>query len=563
MMTDDLKQKADVAWARFEMGGGPGKHPFLRASVEATLAAALFPVLERVARLEERVPLPFDDEDEALAGMAPKHPQNLSPAESEGSARPVCDTPGCGRPIPKGGEGYPEICPTCLACLNLHDVDSRHADAASGGTSDQCRQMQTCTLREGHAGSCVPLQSIPPAPDATQGMPQSGADGPAVTPTPCATCGGARFVCDVTGKMAPCVSLSDFYGLHANRRRCPDCSKPAASTEGEKSMPSRLESLQPKPRTTPKKFARDLKERIARAASCFEDEHTAMGVRYVLGIVDAALSDYDVRDPEDFARVGAKTWQPTAASTEAPAKHDVGPGQNLSPAESDVCEHCPNCHGERDKDGCCAGCGREFEAGTTPPAPPATQGIPQSGPQAPERIEIFMSQSLGWQISRVGGGIAYVRADVHAAAERRIGEEHAALMQERRAKESGSADATQGIPERMGRLRVVRVLETRYASASVEITMPSPQGMWPHARGTEYVRADLLASAERRIAELESKLADNPAIDAEVYAAVSRQARAEGREAGVREAAKAAATYNVEVEYRILAILDKKPEVGT
>lgn len=37
------------------------------------------------------------------------------------SHQPVCDTPGCGRPIPPGGEGHPEICPTCLACLELHD----------------------------------------------------------------------------------------------------------------------------------------------------------------------------------------------------------------------------------------------------------------------------------------------------------------------------------------------------------------------------------------------------------------------------------------------------------
>jgi hypothetical protein len=28
--------------------------------------------------------------------------------------RPTCDTPGCGRSIPKGGEGHPEICPRCL-----------------------------------------------------------------------------------------------------------------------------------------------------------------------------------------------------------------------------------------------------------------------------------------------------------------------------------------------------------------------------------------------------------------------------------------------------------------
>lgn len=35
--------------------------------------------------------------------------------EDEDEERPVCDTPGCGRPIPVGGEGHPEICPTCLA----------------------------------------------------------------------------------------------------------------------------------------------------------------------------------------------------------------------------------------------------------------------------------------------------------------------------------------------------------------------------------------------------------------------------------------------------------------
>ena len=28
--------------------------------------------------------------------------------------RPICDTPGCGRSIPVGGEGHPQICPHCL-----------------------------------------------------------------------------------------------------------------------------------------------------------------------------------------------------------------------------------------------------------------------------------------------------------------------------------------------------------------------------------------------------------------------------------------------------------------
>ena len=36
------------------------------------------------------------------------------------SKRPTCDTPGCGRPIPKGGEGDLEICPVCLAALQMH-----------------------------------------------------------------------------------------------------------------------------------------------------------------------------------------------------------------------------------------------------------------------------------------------------------------------------------------------------------------------------------------------------------------------------------------------------------
>ena len=63
-----------------------------------------------------------------------------------------------------------------------------------------------------------------------------------------------------------------------------------------------LESIQPKPRTTVKHFAADLKERIERAAVAFDhpgQEFLTSGMRYVLGIVDAALSDYDVREPGD------------------------------------------------------------------------------------------------------------------------------------------------------------------------------------------------------------------------------------------------------------------------
>lgn len=43
--------------------------------------------------------------------------------------RPTCDTPGCGREIPVGGEGHPEICPTCLYWMK--EVDRARADGAS------------------------------------------------------------------------------------------------------------------------------------------------------------------------------------------------------------------------------------------------------------------------------------------------------------------------------------------------------------------------------------------------------------------------------------------------
>jgi hypothetical protein len=47
--------------------------------------------------------------------------------------RPVCDTPGCGRSIPIDGEGYPEICPVCLACLAFHNEKSVYARGVADG----------------------------------------------------------------------------------------------------------------------------------------------------------------------------------------------------------------------------------------------------------------------------------------------------------------------------------------------------------------------------------------------------------------------------------------------
>ena len=64
-----------------------------------------------------------------------------------------------------------------------------------------------------------------------------------------------------------------------------------------------LEAIRPKPRTTVKRFAWDMKARVERAAVAFDQpgqEAFASGLRYALGIVDAALSDYDVREPGDM-----------------------------------------------------------------------------------------------------------------------------------------------------------------------------------------------------------------------------------------------------------------------
>jgi hypothetical protein len=43
-------------------------------------------------------------------------------AERDAFKRPVCDIPGCGLPIPVGGEGHPEICPRCLATEKIEDL---------------------------------------------------------------------------------------------------------------------------------------------------------------------------------------------------------------------------------------------------------------------------------------------------------------------------------------------------------------------------------------------------------------------------------------------------------
>jgi hypothetical protein len=61
------------------------------------------------------------------------------------SKRPTCDTPGCGREIPVGGEGHPEICPMCLYWMR--EVDRVRAAAV---TYERARLRKIAERAIGH-----------------------------------------------------------------------------------------------------------------------------------------------------------------------------------------------------------------------------------------------------------------------------------------------------------------------------------------------------------------------------------------------------------------------------
>jgi hypothetical protein len=107
----------------------------------------------------------------------------------------------------------------------------------------------------------------------------------------CQTCGDPATQWDYD-------QLMYFCDRHVQQA---DFTVPLEKSEGRSLHP--LEQIELKPRTTVKRFAADLKARIERAEACFDhpgQEQRVAGMRYVLGIVDAALSDYDVRDPGDM-----------------------------------------------------------------------------------------------------------------------------------------------------------------------------------------------------------------------------------------------------------------------
>lgn len=72
------------------------------------------------------------------------------------SARPTCETPGCGREIPVGGEGSPEICPKCL-----RDMD-RPPDVRPAPSSDESRAERAKASGYKHYGPVRPNAGAAP-----------------------------------------------------------------------------------------------------------------------------------------------------------------------------------------------------------------------------------------------------------------------------------------------------------------------------------------------------------------------------------------------------------------
>lgn len=284
-MTDDPKQKADKAWRWCERqwDRAPSPSQMVEAAVTASIAEALDPVWE-----EQLLHV------KALDGLTERVARLEAGASMLEKTTPILNT----RKPPVG----------CQA-MRL---------AASG-------QLLRCSLPAHSDGLHKSLEGWNWAlPDASEN---------AQPPAPCATCGGARWVCDVS-----------VDGASYHRKPCPDCSKPAASPEG---------TLQHNP-----------------------------------GLGSVTMST-------EQAAALLKSSKPAEPEGEiACTRH----GQYRCPA-------------------CAAGMAEE--------APVATQGIPQSSPQAPERIRLQFRGGTPF----IGGTLQpalnvsdaeYVRADLLEAAEAKL-----------------------------------------------------------------------------------------------------------------------------------------------
>lgn len=227
---------------------------------------------------------------------------------------------------------------------------------------------------------------------------------------------------------------------------------------------------------------------------------------------------------------------------------------------------------------CAASGDKPGETGAISPA--ATQGIPQSGPQAPERVTLKRSWSVNlWQSTNDGFGTEYVRADVHAKAcidSRRLGEEHVRLLDERGDFTEGSRPwrcekelekartALASAERRIAELEAQ--LGLSLTGAEVPSPVPSNASMAAMAHDEDAPFPETVVHGK-----LDGRMRKYIPVDGTELQGQLDKARAEGREAGIREAAEAfdadlhAKGFQGRDYYRAFfkALLAKKPEVGT
>ncbi len=87
----------------------------------------------------------------------PQQPAQVQPEDGDDEAiRPTCDTPGCGRVIPVGGEGHPEICPTCLKADAARDRADQPSDTAGAAGEVELARVAAHRMANRDGSSCMP-----------------------------------------------------------------------------------------------------------------------------------------------------------------------------------------------------------------------------------------------------------------------------------------------------------------------------------------------------------------------------------------------------------------------
>ena len=380
---------------------------------------------------------------------------------------------------------------------------------------------------------------------------------------PCAICNGARWVCDVS-----------VDGASYHRSACPECSAPKTEkcTATRRAASGILMNCTRAPhddvllhlsvegslwapeQVAPKTEEGTLQHNPGLGSVTMSTE---LGAKWMC---EAIVSKY-APDEREFVHAFARKWEDTAfwrpktapfEPLEPPAPR-MAVGPDAQPTEPGKPPAAPRMAVGPDA--------QPTEPGK-PPAAPATQGIPQRGPQAPERVTLKRSWSVNlWQSTNDGFGTEYVRADLLEAAEAKL--DHS--QRKYRASCRHIEELAREDEEKCARLEAAerRIVDCRHeAMLGVLHEAENPSQTPIGSPGSIMSRArDIGLKAKKR----EHMITHDVVV-----------ARAEGREAGIREALTHLTTEHGQwrSDSREAVIVDqcvrcvntllaKKPEVGT